>query len=95
MSDNENDSYLIPDVDWPTAPATEVQDGDGYREKLRTLSFGMRHQGTKRVTPVLNETTGQRVGRQIEHWSGRVDATAERVTATPNHEIFKGDAPND
>lgn len=63
--------------------ADPVTDGDEYRAKLRSLGFA-RKAGTDRTTPVIDDRTGQRVGRQTEHWDGRVDATAERVTVVAN-----------
>lgn len=36
------------------------------------------------TTVKVNDHTGERVGTETEHWSGRVDATAERMTVTVN-----------
>lgn len=63
---------------------------DSFAEKLahwRRHGLGVMRSGaasSTRVTPVAHERTGERVGSQTEHWSGRVDATAERVTITVN-----------
>ena len=63
--------------------ADPVDDAAAYREKLRSLGFA-RRAGGDRTTPVVDDRTGERIGRQTEHWDGRVDATAERVTVVPN-----------
>jgi hypothetical protein len=34
--------------------------------------------------PVLHERTGERVGRHVDHWSGRVDAHAEKFETVVN-----------
>lgn len=63
-------------------------DPDEFAAKLRYWrergrAPGRIHPGRDNVTPVLHEHTGERVGYQREHWSGRVDATAERVEMVP------------
>lgn len=56
-----------------------------YREKLRSISLvGRPLKGSERTTPVVDDNTGTRIGHQTEHWSGRVDATAEGVRGIPH-----------
>ena len=52
---------------------------DRYRDKLQSLSFS-KLKGTTRKRPVRDERTGQHVGYQTDHWSGRVDATITGAT---------------
>lgn len=63
-----------------------VADETSYVAKLKSLGFS-RLRGTNRTTPVLSEQ-GERVGNQTEHWSGRVDAQAERFTVTVNRDLL-------
>ena len=35
-----------------------------------------RHYGTTRERVVINENNGRVAGKQVDHWSGRVDAVA-------------------
>jgi len=48
---------------------------EAYKEKLRSLAFGMKNQGTRRTTVVLRDDNGKPAGTQTEHWDGRIDAT--------------------
>lgn len=70
---------------------TALQESD-YQQKLRSIGFS-KHRGTNKVVPVLSEKTGDRVGFHTEHWSGRVDATAERFSVAVNPAI-RGSSDN-
>ena len=63
---------------------------DDFAEKLahmRRHGVGIVRSGARnstRTAEVRHEHTGERVGTQTEHWDGRVDARAERVTVEVN-----------
>lgn len=61
---------------------------DEFREKLahmRRHGLGVMRSGATASTRTVvkqHDHTGERVGTETEHWSGRVDATAERMDVT-------------
>lgn len=61
--------------------AETVQDHD-LNDFQRRIGVGERqnrygrHAGTEKTTVVPREDNGKPAGKQVEHWSGRVDATA-------------------
>lgn len=61
-----------------------------FAEKLahwRRHGLGVARPGRRtatHTTPVLSDHDGGQVGTQTEHWSGRVDATAQRVNVHVN-----------
>jgi hypothetical protein len=63
-----------------------MSESDSYKDKLQSLSFS-KLRGTTRKRPVTDERTGQYVGYQTDHWSGRVDATITEASVQVSPEL--------
>lgn len=73
---------------------------ESFAEKLahwRRHGLGVMRSGaaqTTRTTIARHDHTGERVGTQTEHWDGRVDARAEKVTVTVNPALKLKEVPH-
>ncbi len=62
-----------------------------FKDKIRSIGFAHRNMGTTRTRLVTSEETGRVIGKQVDHWNGRVDAVARPETVHLRPPTVQGD----